>query len=117
MTAILARSVVPLACIDVTVTGSPPLGTLAGVERCLPLFKAMAANRPVNHLSKLDELGPQWTGLSAAFDAADDDVTYWERAVAETDSREGRQALVQAKVQREKARCSMVQFLDKLELP
>lgn len=83
----------------------------------MPLFKAMAANRPVNHLSKLDELGPQWTGLSAAFDAADDDVTYWERAVAETDSREGRQALVQAKLQREKARCSMVQFLDKLELP
>ena len=55
--------------------------------------------------------------MSSAFDAADDDVTYWERAVAETDSREGRQALVQAKVQREKARCSMVQFLDKLELP
>jgi hypothetical protein len=77
----------------------------------------MAANRAVNHLSALDELGPRWTGLSSAFDAADEDVAYWERTVAATDSKEGRQALVQAKVQREKARCSMVQFLDKLELP
>ena len=78
---------------------------------------AMAADRVVNHLSTLDELGPQWTGLSSAFDAADDDVTYWEHAVATTDTKEGRQALAQAKVQREKARCSMVQFLDKLDLP
>jgi len=76
----------------------------------------MAANRAVN-LSTLDELGPQWTGLSSAFDAADDDVTYWERAVAAADSKEGRQALQQARVQREVARCSMVRFLDKLELP
>jgi len=88
-----------------------------GWSAACPLQKAMAADRAVNHLSTLDELGPQWTGLSSAFDAADDDVTYWERAVAAADSREGRQALEQAKVLREKARCSMVQFLDKLELP
>ena len=105
-----------MACIDATVACGPDLRYSPGWSAACP-FKAMADSRAMNHLSTLDELGPLWAGLSSAFDAADDDVAYWERAVAAADSKEGRQALLQAKLQRERARCSMVQFLDKLELP
>jgi len=70
-----------------------------------------------NYLSTLDEVAPQWTELCVGFDAADNEVTYWERALVMSEDKCARNELAQAKARREKVRCSMVRFLDQLDLP
>jgi len=82
---------------------------------CAP-FRAMAANPAATHLSALDEVGLRWTELSTDFDAADNEVTFWERALFAADSQKGRNELEQAKLRRDRSRRSMVQFLDRLDL-
>lgn len=55
--------------------------------------------------------------LCVGFDAADNEVTFWERAVAVSESKYARNELAQAKARRDRARGSMVRFLDQLDLP
>jgi hypothetical protein len=76
----------------------------------------MAAQLEATHLSTLDEVGPQWMELCVGFDAADHEVAFWERALAVSESKFARNEREQAKARRERARCSMVRFLDKLDL-